>query len=409
MADRRPALYPGWIVLAAVFTSAMLVIGGSIYIYQLFVIPVTADLGISRGSASNAFVALLVGIAVWSPIAGRLYDRLSAKLLMTIGALAYFAGMAALSALQSPVTMLAVVFVLLGLAMGLAGGLAANTITARWFDRRRGRALGIASIASSAGGFAMIPVMTALIERFGWRGALLASGIGVSAIIVLLALFVVRDRPSARQLTQWNEAVGQAGVTPLAVPEWTFGRLVASRQFWLITLGVGLLLASDQAVLTTKFPYLVDIGFSDVEAATVVTAMTGSAIAGKLLVGFLAERFDIRWLYMLVALFHAALLGVLVMQPGYWTMLVFASIFGAAVGGIYPVWSVFVSQNFGAASFGAAFGAIALFTQALAIAFVAYINRSFDATGGYTAAYTWFLGAIALGMVAVALTRRTAR
>lgn len=404
--EARNAIYPGWIVLAAVFTSAMLVIGGSIYIYQLFVIPVTEDLGVSRGEASNAYVAMLVGIAVWSPIAGRLYDRMSAKLLMTLGGLFYLSGMAALSVLDSPVLMLLAVFVLLGLAMGLAGGLAANTITARWFERRRGRALGIASIASSAGGFVMIPIMRVLIDNFEWRGAVFAAGIGIGAIIVALALFVVRDGPEQAQLANWSEAQPAPDESSDAA-EWTFLRLIRSRQFWLITLGLGLLLASDQAVLTTKVPYLVDIGFTDIQAASVVTAMTGSAIAGKLLVGFLAEKFDIRWLYMLVALFHAALLGVLLMQPGYWSMLVFASIFGAAVGGVYPVWSVFVSQNFGAASFGAAFGAMAMFTQALAIGFVAYINRSFDSTGSYITAYTVFIGAIVLGMLSVTLTRKT--
>lgn len=402
----RGGIYPGWIVLAAVFTSAMLVIGGSIYIYQLFVIPVTEDLGISRGEASNAYVAMLVGIAVWSPIAGRLYDRMSAKLLMTLGGLFYLFGMAALSMLDSPVLMLLAVFILLGLAMGLAGGLAANTITARWFERRRGRALGIASIASSAGGFVMIPIMRVLIDNFEWRGAVLAAGLGVGAIIVALALFVVRDRPEEAQLANWNEAQLAPDETSGAA-EWTFLRLIRSRQFWLITLCLGLLLASDQAVLSTQAAYLNDIGFSDWSAATIATGMTGSAIAGKLLVGFLAERYDIRWLFALVALFHAGLLGVFLLQPGFWPMLVFVSLFGAAVGGVYPVWSVFVSQNFGSASFGTAFGAMAMFTQALAIVFVAYIGRSFDATGSYLSAYTLFLGAIAIALVAAALIRRT--
>lgn len=78
-------LYPGWFILAACFVSAMLVIGGTIYSYQLFVIPVTAELGISRGSASIAFIALLIGIAIWSPIVGRLYDIVSVRWLMPLG------------------------------------------------------------------------------------------------------------------------------------------------------------------------------------------------------------------------------------------------------------------------------------------------------------------------------------
>ncbi|MDT0575601.1 MFS transporter [Croceicoccus sp. F390] len=399
-----PVVYGGWIVLAASFFCAMLVIGGTIYVYQLFVLPATAELGISRGSASNAFIALLLGIAIWSPVAGRLFDRMSARLLMPLGGIAYAAGMITVASTGSPVAMLLAVFVFLGLANALAGGLAANTLAARWFARRRGRALGIASIASSAGGFAMIPVLTALITRFGWRQALLVAGACIGATIVTLALLFIRDRPDVRLMT----AAGEIDVTsaPVGEAEWTFSKLTRSRQFWLIALSVGLLLASDQAILTSQFPYFLDIGLETAQAAAIVTAMTGSAILGKLLVGFLAERLDVRWLYGMVALFHAALLAVLLVQPGFLFMLVFVSIFGAAVGGIYPVWSVLVSQHFGAASFGIAFGAMALFTQVLAITFVAFANRLFDATGTYTDAYLAFIGAVVLGMVVMAMVRR---
>ena len=409
MADSH-GLYPGWIVLAACFLCAMLVIGGSIYIYQLFVLPVTAELGITRGEASYAFIAFLFGIALWSPLIGRLFDRVSARVLMPLGGLAYAAGMIIISQAASPIVMLAAVPTFLGLAMALAGGLAANTITTRWFARRRGRALGIAAIASSAGGFAMLPLVTFLIERFGWRDALLFTGCGAGLIIVLIALVFVRDRPGRALIARYGEsAAADASPTDasaaLGDPLFGFGDIVKTARFWMITLAVGLLLASDQAVLTTQFPYFVDIGFSATQATTIITAMTGSAIIGKLLVGFLAERWDIRWLYVFVALFHALLLGALLLQPGYFAMLAFVSIFGAAVGGIYPVWSVLCSQAFGARSFGTAFGATAMFTQALAIVFVGFINGTFDKTGSYQSAYLAFLGAIVAGVGAIALLR----
>jgi Na+/melibiose symporter-like transporter len=240
-----------------------------------------------------------------------------------------------------------------------------------------------------------------LITDFGWRTALLIIALSIGTVIVLLALFVVRDRPSAELMASSDE-FDITGVDVAEVePSWTFVKLLGSRAFWLVTLAVGLLLASDQAVLTTQVPFFVDIGLTTTQAASIVTAMTGSAIAGKLLVGFLAERYDIRWLYILVALVHAGLLGVFLIQPGYWPTLAVASLFGAAVGGIYPVWSVLISQQFGAASFGTAFGAAALFMQPLAIGLVAYINRSYDSIGSYDTAYSWFLGVIALGTVAI--------
>ena len=405
MANDNSQFYPGWTVLAAVFFCALLIIGGSIYVYQLFVLPVTEEFRISRGDASLAFVGLLVGIAVWSPFIGRLYDRVSAKWLIPIGGISYAVGLAILSVSQTLWLSLLAIPVFLGLAMAAAGGLAANTITTRWFERRRGRALGIASIASSAGGFVMVPIVTFLIENFDWRTALMATGLSVGAIIVLIGLFVVRDRPSAEQKSVFGEFADAVDDGPEDAPLWTFASLLKSRNFWLLNAGVGLLLASDQAVLTSKYPYLVDIGFSAAQAASVVTAMTGSAIAGKYLVGYLSERFDVRWLYGLVALFHILLLCVYLLEPGYIFMLVFASIFGAAVGGIYPVWSMLCAKAFGADSFGVAFGAMALFTQVLAIAFVRFIGVSFDQTGSYSFAFSLFIGAVVIGLLAIMAMR----
>ena len=398
-------LYPGWFILAACFVSAMLVIGGTIYSYQLFVIPVTAELGISRGSASIAFIALLIGIAIWSPIVGRLYDAVSVRWLMPLGGAAFAAGFVILSQSSSHLIMLAAILVFLGLAMTLAGGLAANTITTRWFERRRGRALGIASIASSAGGFIMIPLMTWLVAEFSWRSALLISGLSIGTAIVLIGLFLVRDRPADILKARSDEFASSQKVADIIESKWSFLSLLGSREFWLISGGVGLLLASDQAILTTQFPFFTDIGFSPVQSASIITAMTGSAILGKLLVGYMAERIDIRWLYWLIAFFHAGLLAIFLIQPGFIAMLIFVSLFGAAVGGIYPIWSVMVLQHFGAGSFGVAFGSMALLTQILGITFVFFVNWSFDNVGTYETAYSIFLLAILIGVLAVAMLR----
>jgi len=407
MTTRADTIYSGWWVLAGCFISALMVIGGSIYVFQLFVLPITEEFNITRGEANNAFIALMVGIAIWSPILGRLYDHVSVRVLMPIGGLSYAAGLLLIAASQSLYIMLLAIFLCLGPAMVLAGGLAANTVTTRWFKRRLGRALGIAAIASSAGGFIMVPITTILIESFSWRFALSSVGIAVGTIIVALGLLVVKDRPSDQDPGKALEfkASDNQEMAVDQEPLWTFGRLLKSLNFWLIILGVGLLLASDQAILTSQYIYFVDIGFTAAQAASIITAMTGSAIVGKLIVGFLAEKYDIRILYALVALFHILLLVMFLVQPGYVAMLVFASIFGAAVGGIYPVWSVLCSSTFGSASFGVVFGANALFGQILGMSFVAYIGYSFDQNASYNAAFYTFIGAVVLGLCAIAALR----
>ena len=80
--------YRGWLVLAAAFLSAMMAVGCSSYIFGLFVVAVTREFGISRAEANNGMIALMIGAAIWAPVVGQLLDRLSARLVMSAGALA---------------------------------------------------------------------------------------------------------------------------------------------------------------------------------------------------------------------------------------------------------------------------------------------------------------------------------
>jgi MFS family permease len=110
----------------------------------------------------------------------------------------------------------------------------------------------------------------------------------------------------------------------------------------------------------------------------------------------MADYFDIRHLFALVALFHFLLLAVFLIQPNYWSMLIFASIFGAAVGGIYPVWTTLTAAAFGAPSFGAVFGFMAPFMQIMSIVFVRFIGEVHSRTGSYDLAFQFFIFTVIL-------------
>ena len=93
LAGPATGLYRGWSVVAGGFVCAMLVVGGSVYIFGLFALPFSEEFGLSRANFNNGLILKMVGLAVWSPIMGRLLDRLSARLLIAVGALLYALGM----------------------------------------------------------------------------------------------------------------------------------------------------------------------------------------------------------------------------------------------------------------------------------------------------------------------------
>ncbi len=414
--NSRYPIYPGWIVLAACFFCAMLVVGGTLYVFQLFVLPVSEEYKLSRADVNYGYIALLLGMALWSPFAGKILDKYPAKLIVPFGGFCFGLAFLIISRTHSLPLTLFTIAVLLGVAICLAGGLAANAITSRWFLRRRGRALGVASVASSAGGFVMVPLFAWLMENFGWRDALFYAGLGVSLLIALTGFIFIKGRPSEELKSNSTEFQlansprdGADTVSRVEEITWTVAKLIRNKNFWLINFGAGLLLASDQAILTSKYPLFIESGFSSVQAASIISAMTFSAIAGKFIVGYLADSVDVRHLFAVVAVFHVLLLLVFIQMPGYWPLLAFASLFGAAVGGIYPVWAALTAANFGAQNFGLVFGSMAPVMQTMAIIFVRFVAASFDKHGNYHFAFYCFIAAVITGMFLIYMTRKAYR
>lgn len=387
-------VFHGWWIVAGGFICTALLIGSTTYSFGLFVAPITAEFGLSRANANLGFIALLIGFALWAPLAGRLLDRTSARRVMAGGALLFAAGFALIAAARSPSLMALAILGPVAAGTVAGGALAANTIAARWFQRRRGRALGILAVATSAGGFLMPPLIAALMQAFGWRLALVAQGLLVAALAISVAWTLIRDRPEDLGLNADGAVEAPAAASATAAAQagaWTFGRLLRTRNFWLLSCGAGTLLGADQALLTSMIPYGTDAGLTPTQAALLVSSLTFSAILGKLVIGALADRIDKRLLFCAVAACNFAFLCILLADPGYATLLVACGIIGLAIGGTYPLWTTLAADCFGTASFGTVLGTMNLVMMPLSITAVRYIGEVFDRTGSYGPAFITFM------------------
>ena len=389
-------LFRGWWVMAAGFGCTMLAIGSTTYAFGLFVRPMAETFGLSRADTNLGFILLLLGMAAWSPIVGRMMDRLPARAVMTAGAASFGAGFLLMAVAAAPWMLGVAIFAPVAFATVACGALAANTLTSRWFHRRRGRAMGILAVATSAGGFVVPPLLALLMADLGWRQALAVHGVVAALLMFLLVLWLIRDRPESVGLHPDGSdspiAGGGSDAAQAAARRWTLKELLGNRNFWLIGLGVGLLFGADQALLSSIIPYGEDAGLSTQQAALLVSCLTVSAIAGKLLIGALADRVDKRWLFALVAFCHLVFLGVLLVEPGYAGLIVACATVGLAVGGAYPLWMTLLADAFGPASFGSVMGTMSLLVMPLSIFSVRYIGEVFDRTGSYDLAFWTFIG-----------------
>jgi MFS family permease len=395
-------LYPGWWVVAAGFVSAALVMASTINLFGMLVVPVSKEFGLSRADANNGMVAFMLGMTIWAPIAGWLVDRLPVKLVMPLGALLMLAGFLTIANTDSLWLIALMIFGPLSMGSGLAGLLSSTAVVSRWFRRRRGRAMGVIAMNSSVAGVTISPLAATLIQDFGWRTALLVMGSVLAAVIVILGLLVMRDRPSDEQLKAGGELQADDGRQFDADDRaWTLGQLLRSRNFYLIMLGMGLLLASDQVIIASKVPLMQDQGVDLKAASLIIACQSASAACGKYVVGHLAEKFDVRRLFGLVIFCHLILLALYITWPGYWVMVVAVSIIGVAIGGVYPIKMLLNVGAFGSRSFGLAWGAMQLGAQPLAIVALRATGTAYDRTGDYTLAFSVLMACVVLSFILV--------
>lgn len=383
-----------WVILVATFVTQMLVVGSTSYGFALFVKPVSEAYGLSRADINLGLILLIAGSAIFSPIVGRALDRFPARLILIGGAILFGLATAAISLTHDFHIIAFIIFLPLACASVILGPITASTLIARWFDEKRGQALGISAVASSTGGMIMIPIMSWLIEHHGWRQTILITGTAVMAL-ALMAAAAVRERRSAPATTMPQTKTAAASTTD----RWSIGRLVRTRDFWLLTVTVGILFSTSQALLSSLIAYGSDRGFSPSQAAMLLSAVSLSSIIGKLLIGAMADRVDKRLLLSGVALLLGIFVTILLMHPAFPVLITACLAAGAAIGGTLPLWGAIISARFGLASFGAVMGWTAQMQLPLQLASLRFIGESYDRTGSYDLAFAVFAGLAPVAML----------
>jgi MFS family permease len=393
--------FKGWHVLGASFTTAMLMAGATFYSFQHFVTPIEAEFSLSRDQVNLGMIAFLLSSAMWAAIVGKSITRINPRLLALLGIASFALGFLGLSVSQSPKQMMFIISLPVGFGFTACGPFIANTLTTNWFYKKRGRALGIAAVATSAGGFVIQPIFSYLIYSFGWRLALVYMGLSITLISVILISRYFISTPEI--IGQFPDGVNQVVKQKVVAKEPSM--ILKNRDFWIISLACGLLLASDQALLVSLKPFGESLGFDNTQATLIPTVVAGSAIAGKLLIGWLIERFDKRLVFALVCLSNVSFLVAAIFVTNFYTLITVSAIVGMAIGGIYPVWTGITADTFGRAYFAPAIGMMNIFTVLLAVIAVGFVGNSFAKNQNYDEAFTLLIPVAILAGVVMSFVR----
>jgi MFS family permease len=268
----------------------------------------------------------------------------------------------------------------------------------RWFDAGRGRAMGIAYLGIGVGG-ALVPLLAhALTEALGWRTALRVLGILMIAIAFPLAFFVREpEGASGKAVALASPATGAGGTDSIL-------DVLRQPAFYLLTFGS---MASIGAVGGTtqnlKLYFAMDRGMAQGRVAELISLVLVGSIAGRLLMGWLADRWPRKRVMLLVYLIVAGTIPLLWAAPSAITLRAAALAFGIGLGGDYMIIPLMAADLFGLKRMGRVMG-IVLTADGVSEAVVPMAVAALrDRTGSYGPGFALLVALAALGAVAVSL------
>ena len=378
---RTARYHYGWNVVALTLVLQAVSIGISIYSFALFVVPWLDAFAVDRAQVMFAIFVAQVGMGALSPLAGRMLDRFSIRLLVVVGCFSQAAGLLVMSVAAEFWQIVAAYATLMPLGMVFAGSLASQTLVTRWFTARRGVAIGISAMGTSVGGFAFPLLIAPLISNVGWQETLAVLAALTALLTVPAALLVLRRAPP-------DHGHGPAGGP--AARQWSTREALATRTFWIPVVALVPVNAAFGGVQFSLGAYVFDLGLEQGVAATLIAITSVSNIAGKFLFGTLGDRVEHRLLFWAMAACLAAALVVYIAAPGFGALAVAAALQGLSTGGVLPLMGLIYAGRFGVSSFGRVMGLVSFFLTVGSVGSV-YSGWIFDLTGSYVPAFVTFL------------------
>jgi len=326
---RSSAVHYGWIILGAGTFGSFMTLPGQTAGVSVFFDPITADLGISRTSASIAYaVGTLAGILP-APVIGRWIDRRGPRLTATIIAGGLALACVFMATVQSAVMLLVGFALLRGTAIG-GLSLVSQQVVNLWFVRRRGIAAAAASLGLAAGSLVFPKLFDGFISHYGWRGAYLAVAGLVALTILPVAAALFRDQPEKFGLST------DAGLAPAAKelrdePSFTREQALRTGVFWLLCATGFLTNAIGTALLLNHFSIMQTAGIAYGDALLLLSLLAGVQAVATLGTGFLVDRYEPRHLVPL-AMFMLALASAL---PAFGSGIAVSVLYALSLGGAY--------------------------------------------------------------------------
>jgi MFS family permease len=352
------------------------------------------EFGWSRGDLKFRDFLNFAVVALFAPLGGLMLDRFGARRLLMIGCVVLASAYYAYSRLQG-LTQMYAIHIAFAATLLTAGTMVVIVLVSSWFVGKRGLAIGIALLGTSAGSFVLPPLNAELIARIGWRETFALEALFPLVILAIVAL-IVRDSPAELGLRPVGVDAGGPDPRSMGLE---FGQAVRTRSFWAIGLSGFLIYYSILALFNHMFLHMRDLGYEPRVAASALALLSFVAMLSKLGSGWLADRLDRHRVFMGclgVMLAGVACLATLRGGAWVWTSIV---LIAAGWGGLFTLYNMLTVSNFGLKSIGKINGSISSLESFGGGLGIWLTGKFFDMYGSYQVPFLVLLGCVVAGLV----------
>ena len=383
-------------IVITTFLSLFALVGFAFYGLPFFFDFMAKEYGWSRTviTSGNALGKLLVG-PLFGFIAGWLIDKYGPRRLMMAGVLMMGTALIGLSFADSlGLFYLFYIFNALGYVCG--GPLPCQVLISRWFDKNRGKAMGIAYLGIGAGG-ALVPLIAAGLEKnYGWHNSLAALGVMV-VLIAFPMVWFIKGSSSARSNPEIREP---------AIP---IRSILTNRNFYLLGIGSMCAIGVVGGVNQHLKLYLRDLDFTQSQAAHIISLVLLSSLAGRLLMGWLADIFHRKHVMILIYLIVATAVPLLLVNDFPGRIYIFAVIFGIGLGGDYMIIPLMAGDLFGVRALGRTMGIILVADGVAESLFPMFLGAMHDIHKNYTLGFVILICVALAGALIVSFLPKTGK
>jgi MFS family permease len=403
---KRPRLFYGWWIVVVAATGLSIGYGPVIiYTFGVFFKPVSEEFQWTRAETSMALSLSLVAMVLAMPVIGRLVDRYGARRVILPAAIVFGASLISFSVSSLGRWHFYFVYLVLGLIGAGTAPVPYNSVLSHWFDKKRGLALGLATIGIGLSTVVMPSLAYVLITGFGWRGAYTLLGLLVVVVTVPVVGLFLKERPQMMGLSadgastdDDTEQLGRGEPTGMSARDaWR------SSTFWLMCVAFFLVSVSINGCLIHLVPMLTDVGISAKTAALAASCLGAATLIARAGTGYLLDRFFAA--HVAVCFFAGAAFGIVLLWSGAAGVLamVAAILLGLGNGAEADIMAYQMSRYFGLRAFAEIYSYILAAYTLGGVVGPLLMGISFDSTGSYRLSLIVFMAAM---LVSAALMMR---